>query len=206
VPVDVIAHSQGGLVTRAALADEVDRGDRLLPPLGAIVTLGSPHRGADLATAASMMSHPLAGRLALAAVGQAVGAAPEPTSPAVQQLSETSGFVRKLNERPVPKGVRVTSIAGRTDLVVPAPRARLGGASNVTVSARDHDSLPRSPAAEREMALALAGMPPTCQDFTDAMAATVIGSHIAKTEDALGAGLWAGARALTPLPVGEVTK
>jgi murein DD-endopeptidase MepM/ murein hydrolase activator NlpD len=207
VPVDVIAHSQGGLVTRAALAHEVDRGDGHLPPLGAIVTLGSPHKGADLATAVGMLSHPLAGRAVLAVARQASSATPDPGSPAVQQLSETSDFVRGLNERPVPKGVRVTSIAGRSDLVVPAPRSRLAGASNVTVSARDHDALPRSAAAEREMALALSGMPPTCQGFGDAMADTVIGSHISKTEDALGAGLWGAARTLMPLPVlGEVRR
>ena len=97
--------------------------------------------------------------------------------------------------------MRVTSIAGRNDLIVPAPRSRLAGASNVTVSARDHEALPGAPAAEREMALALSGMPPTCQGFGDAMADTVIGTHISRTEDALGAGLWGAARTLTPLPV-----
>jgi hypothetical protein len=57
------------------------------------------------------------------------------------------------------------------------------------------------------MALALSGMPPTCQGFGDAMADTVIGSHISKTEDALGAGLWGAARTLMPLPVlGEVRR
>jgi pimeloyl-ACP methyl ester carboxylesterase len=210
VPVDVIAHSQGGLVTREALADEVDRGDAHLPPLGAIVTLGSPHKGADLATAVGMLSHPLAGRTLLAAVERASSSAPDPRSPAVQQLSETSGFLRKLNARPIPKGVHFTSIGGRGDLVVPAPRTRLAGASNVTVpvpgAARDHDALPRSPAAEREMALALAGMPPTCQGFTDAMADTVIGTHISRVEDALGAGLWGTARVLTPLPIGGLVQ
>ena len=200
VPVDVIGHSQGGVVARAALADEVDRGDARLPPLGAVVTLASPHKGADLATAVGMLSHPPAGQVVLAAARQVPGT-PDPGSPAARQLSETSGFVRGLNERPIPKGVRVTSIAGRNDLVVPAPRSRLAGASNVTVSARDHDSLPASPAAEREMALALSGMAPTCQGFGDAMADTVIGTHISRTEDALGAGLWGAARTLTPLPV-----
>src|SRR5207248_5903700 len=56
VPVDVIAHSQGGLVARAAIAHEVDRGDAHLPPIGAIVTLASPLMGADLATDVGLMS------------------------------------------------------------------------------------------------------------------------------------------------------
>src|SRR5439155_11209876 len=37
VPVDLIAHSQGGLVVRAALGDELDAGD--LAPLSNVVTL-----------------------------------------------------------------------------------------------------------------------------------------------------------------------
>jgi hypothetical protein len=56
------------------------------------------------------------------------------------------------------------------------------------------------------MALALAGMPPTCQGFTDAMADTVIGTHISRVEDALGAGLWGTARVLTPLPIGGLVQ
>jgi len=201
VPIDVIAHSQGGVVARAALAHELDRGDARLSSLGAVVTLGSPHRGADLATGVGMLSHPPAGRAALAVAARAAPGAPSPTSPAVRQLSETSGFIRRLNRRPVPHGVRVTSIAARGDLLAPAPSARLAGAANVTVSVpggHDHDALPSSSVAEREMALALSGMPPTCQSFGDVMADTLVGSHISMAEDAVGAGLWGGARALTP--------
>ena len=45
VPVDVYAHSLGGLVTRVALEELADRGR--LDVLGQVVTIASPHAGAD---------------------------------------------------------------------------------------------------------------------------------------------------------------
>ena len=51
VPVDVIAHSQGGLVVRGVRWRRVRRARSALPPIGTVVTLGTPHHGADLATA-----------------------------------------------------------------------------------------------------------------------------------------------------------
>src|SRR5205814_1644957 len=55
VPVDIVAHSQGGLVTRAALADADVRYDPRLPRIRSVVTLATPHHGADLATLADMI-------------------------------------------------------------------------------------------------------------------------------------------------------
>src|SRR5439155_8120962 len=49
VIVDILAHSQGGLVTRSALVG-YDRTDPSLPQIGAVVTMGSPHEGTDGAT------------------------------------------------------------------------------------------------------------------------------------------------------------
>lgn len=66
VPVDVVAHSQGGLVARAALADGLGPA---LPPLGAVVTLATPHHGADLATAVRMAQH--------TGAGEALGSLPQ---------------------------------------------------------------------------------------------------------------------------------
>jgi len=160
VPIDVIAHSQGGLVARSALTDEFDGLDPRLPPVGALVTLATPHQGADLATALTMVGFTKPGKSAQKAVGAAFPEVPEVTdrSGSVRQMSETSSFVRELNDRPLPAGLRATSIAARGDVVVPAGRSDLAGAANVIVSvpglATDHGRLPASPAGRREVALA----------------------------------------------------
>ena len=51
--VDLLGHSQGGVVVDAFLLHEYDAADPSFPPLGTVVTLSSPHEGAPLATAAA---------------------------------------------------------------------------------------------------------------------------------------------------------
>jgi hypothetical protein len=202
VPVDVIAHSQGGVVTRVALGDEVDHADPALPPLGTVVTLGSPHDGANLATALALLRHAPAGRAALGGARRLSGTPLDPGSRAIRQLAETSSFMRRLASRPVPPRIRFTSIGARGDLVVPAPQTHLPGANNVVVPVagvlHDHDRLPSSPAAQREMALAVDGMPPTCQGLGDAVGDAVVGRGIAAGEDLAGGALFGAAEAAVP--------
>jgi len=197
VPVDLIAHSQGGLVARSALGDEVDAHDPRLPPIGAVVTLASPHHGSDIATALAMTGHTALGDFAQRAAHVALPAAVDPRSTSVRQLSQTSTFLADLNRRPLPHGIRFTSIAGRDDLVVPSIRTHLKGATNVTVSLprsfTEHGDLPGWTQASREMALALAGMAPTCRSLADTVTDAVTGDEIAFAEDVVGAALWAGA-------------
>ena len=50
--VDLIAHSQGGVVVDVFLQHVYDAADPTYPPLGTVVTLSSPHEGAPLATVA----------------------------------------------------------------------------------------------------------------------------------------------------------
>jgi len=189
VPVDVIAHSQGGLVARAALGDELDPFDPRSPRLGTLITLGTPHHGTDLATAASLLRHTRRGPLIEQVVGR-IGRQRgiDPRARSIHQLSETSDFVRELNRRPLPKNVRAVSIAARGDLVVPSPRSHLAGARNVIVSVptlRDqHARLPGSTAAQREIALALAGRPPSCETLADAAADALTGRAIDRAERA----------------------
>ncbi|HEX5097214.1 MAG TPA: peptidoglycan DD-metalloendopeptidase family protein, partial [Acidimicrobiia bacterium] len=79
VPIDVIGHSLGGVVARLALAEAGARG-RLPAEVATLVTLGSPHAGADLATAAVALD----GRVGLAtprALETVVGIPPD--APAV---------------------------------------------------------------------------------------------------------------------------
>lgn len=199
VPIDVIAHSQGGLVARSALTDELDGLDRRLPPVRTLVTLGTPNQGADLATALTMVGFTKPGESAQKAVAKAFPEAPDPRGESLRQMSETSSFIAKLNDRPLPAGIRATSIAARGDVVVPAGRSRMAGASNVVVPvpglAADHSALPGSPAARREIALALAGMPPTCQTFGDSVLDFAVSNRISAVEDSVGSALWLAGRA-----------
>ena len=125
-----------------------------------------------------------------------------PRSRSVQQLAVGSSFLDDLNATPVPAGVHMTSIAGRGDAIVPSPRAHLDGAENVIVTvpgvATDHDHLPGSPAAQREIALAVAGMPPTCQTLGDAVVDGVTGGVISRGELSGGVLVAGGTGAAVP--------
>jgi triacylglycerol esterase/lipase EstA (alpha/beta hydrolase family) len=96
-PLTIIGHSQGGLV-----------GAWYVKKLGgwrrvrALVTMGTPHRGAPAALAALPL-----GLLA----------------PAVVQMAPRSRFLRRLASGDWPAGVRLTSIWSRQDLLAPYPSA-----------------------------------------------------------------------------------
>lgn len=183
VPIDVIAHSQGGLVARVAL------GARAPPGVEHLITLSTPHQGADLATALDLTGHTLKGAALQEALARAGVGGIDPTSTSVRQLSELSPFLRDLNRQPLPAGVPITSIAARADVVVPAPRARLPGATNVVVRVpglNEHSAVTAAPAATREMVLALAGLPPACESLVDSALDALAGTAIASAEDRLG--------------------
>lgn len=182
VPIDVMAHSQGGIVTRSAL------GQRAPPGVENVITLGSPHQGADLATAATLTGLTPKGALVQAAISRwGVGVTGiDPRSTSVRQLSETSPFMRRLNSRPLPPGPRYTSVAARGDFVVPSPRSRLPGATYAVISVpslNQHNALPGSSDATREIGLARAGLAPTCEGLGDALADAAVGHVIATAED-----------------------
>ncbi|MEO7441919.1 MAG: hypothetical protein ABIW46_00120, partial [Acidimicrobiales bacterium] len=99
----------------------------------------------------------------------------------------TSSFIRRLNDQPLPPGVRVTSVAARSDVVVTSPKSRLRGAHNVVVTIANlnqHAALPGTDEATREIALAVAGEAPTCQGFLDAMADEAVGAAVTAAYDA----------------------
>ena len=193
-PIDIIAHSQGGLVVRAALGDDLDHLDPRLPDIDHVITLGTPHHGSDLADInASLGIHPV-GQLAQAGVKQATHGGTDPWSDAAGQLSTVSSFSQRVSRRELPDGARFTSIAASGDFVVPATRAVLDGADNVVVGLTGlhaHDALPGSPQALREVRLALADQAPTCTNPGDAL----LGSAIATLEHDVG-GLIAGGSVL----------
>jgi hypothetical protein len=173
VPVDVVAHSQGGIVVRLAVAELEERpgGGAVLAGLGLVATIGTPHEGADAATAATRIGGSPLGAAALAGLGAVSGLPLDPHRTSVGDLGRTSPLVRELRSRALPPAPRVLSIGARGDLVVPAARTRLSGAEHATVGLAGpaaHDRLPGDPAVTRELALGLAGAAPTCRSLRDA--------------------------------------
>jgi len=194
VPIDVVAHSQGGVVARLGLSRAAGRA-ALPPEVQTLITLGSPHHGADLATAGSAIASTPRGSAALELAG-ALGLPVAGDSAALHQLSERSAVAAHPGDGgggvPFPPGVRFTSVGARGDPVVPLPRTLAPGAATTTVSVTGvgaHDALPGSPQATREIALAVGGLPPTCRSREDRLMDVAVGHGIAAAHDGAGAAL-----------------
>ena len=165
--IDVFAHSQGGLVARAAAATDE------LAGVETIVTFGTPHAGNALAAAAQELdaASKAAATVFDLAVRLGIGGI-DPTSTSVAQLGAGSAFIRSLDGDPR-SGAELVSVAAATDAVVPVQASRWPAAANVTVDLAgpptplDHGRLPADGAATREAALAVAGMGVTCDTLTD---------------------------------------
>lgn len=194
--VDLYAHSQGGLVVRAALIElEQRHGPAGLASLGLVATLGTPHGGADLATALHANGSTKSGGRVVDATGTVTGMELDPDAPSAGQLSETSEFVAELARHPVPPGVDAVSIAARGDLIVPVPRSVAPGMTEVVVPLTGpdaHSDLPGSAAAHRELSLALAGLPPGCESYGDALLDQATGEVVSYGQDLAGAVGWVG--------------
>ena len=172
-PIDVVAHSQGGVVARLAVERSGAAG-RLPSEVDTLVTLSSPQQGAPLATGVVALGESPGGAAALSQV-RASGAADELDNhlPAISDLAETSPIISELHQRPMPEGVRFVAIGGSGDLVVPGSAAidQTADASIILptdIGKEAHGTLPSSPAATREIGLAVAGIGPTCQGLGDA--------------------------------------
>jgi hypothetical protein len=183
VPIDVIAHSQGGLVARSAL------GWSAPPGIGVVITLATPHQGADLATLGAMIAKTAPGRAVEDAGRTLRPGGIDPTSPAVRELAESSRFIHDL--APVPSGVRLLSIGERLDPVVPVPRVHVAGATNVVVHGsgwgNPHSQVTAAQATEQEMRRFLAGQAPTCQSLADAVLDAAAGAVFSQGEAGVGA-------------------
>jgi len=180
-------------VARTALAYEFDDKDRRLPTVDHLVLLATPNQGTDAATALALVANTTSGDALEKGLGASRIVPFDLQGESVRQLAEGSEFMTRLNERPLPPGVRPTSIAGRGDLTVPAVRTTLDGARNVVVSVpgvvSDHSQLPGSDVGRREVALALADRPPTCQSLPNMLGDAAVSDVISTAEDlaALGA-------------------
>lgn len=186
--IDVYAHSLGGVVARLALL-ELERRGIDLRRIGLVATLGTPHRGADLATVVTGVRSTITGASALDVLADRLGVGVDPGAPSVGAVAERSDVVHTLAEAGVPDGIRVVSIAARGDVVVAAPSTEVAGGVNVTVpvvGTDAHSTLVGSDAATRELGLALARLPPGCERWRDVVGDVVVGEGIALATDGLG--------------------
>jgi hypothetical protein len=187
--VDLIAHSQGGVVVDRFLLRHYSASDPSFPPIGTIVTLSSPHEGAPLATAASQIRRSPVGKAVLDAAGRVLSSMPPPNSPAVRQLSEDSVLIRGIQRAGVPDHVDLTSIGATEDVVVPATNISLRGATETTVavnSPSEHSAIVRDPDALRAVRAALEGRPPPCVGLDTALRGAVAPLVITRASHLLG--------------------
>lgn len=184
-PVDIYAHSMGGVLTRLGL-QELERRGVDLERIGLVTTFGSPHRGADLATAVAAVDTTLAGSLGLDVASTLLDTGLDPDSEAARQLAETSEVSRELAQSGVPDGIELLSVAASGDVVVTVPNTRVLGARNITVDLvgwNAHGDLVASDEATEEVARALAGEPQGCEAVWEVLSEEVTGQAISYAED-----------------------
>jgi hypothetical protein len=131
-PVDLIGHSQGGVVIALFLQEQYYGHEDEYPPISNVVTFASPLQGTPTANLGVS-----ADQSALNAVtGDALDNFNLGTT-ALQQLCEGSSTIEGLWEHRLPAGVRFLSIAGLEDWVVPSPNTHVPDGTNIVVQAGD---------------------------------------------------------------------
>jgi hypothetical protein len=136
--VDLIAHSQGGIVSRTFLELMERYNDDSLPVIEHLVTFSSPHEGAPIAgEMKEILDDGSLGALALELVGGAARrgmvALPDPTSDAVGQLAPGSELMEALAAGTTPFGTRYLSLSIPEDIVVPATVTQMPNGVSRTV-------------------------------------------------------------------------
>lgn len=186
-PVDLIAHSHGGVVVLAFLELLYDPDDPSFPPIGHVVTIASPLEGVPLASwVAERAGGGELGRTAVGLGDRLLGdTAPDPWSAAVADLAEGSDLMRRLAAAPLPEGVRLTTIGSMFDVVVPADMATTDGATHTVVTTDPigaHGDVTHHPETLRAVRAALEGRRPPCRAVLDLLLGEVVPPVIAGIE------------------------
>jgi hypothetical protein len=168
--VDLLAHSQGGVVTLAFLKLFYRADDPSFPPLGTVVTFSSPLEGAPAATLAGDFRDQAIGRAALELFHERVHGLPDLNSAAVRDLAADSDFMKKLDATPLPEGVDLTTIGSVFDTTVPGDHATSDDAAQHTIVETgflfdSHTNVVKDPDALRAARAALEAQPLPCRSF-----------------------------------------
>lgn len=182
MPIDVIGHSQGGLVARYALQRYTDL------DVSTLVTIATPHHGSLVADAAARGRTEAPLPMAYdAATESLVGF--DPASTAVRQLQPGSDFLRQLNDAPAPSVDRFVAIGARSDIVVPLDSTQPHVAEPVTVAvdglsgiATAHDAAPAARETRRAVATAISGRPTPCRSDIDRVRDAIVSGTISDLE------------------------
>lgn len=173
--VDLIAHSQGGIVARTYLRRYADPFDERLPRVANMVTIASPHTGAAAAgNVPRLRADTISGPFLLAAASRAARAGhsvPDPNGESVAQLRPGSDLLDSLAAGDVPYGTRVLSLGIPNDLIVPADRTDAGGDVHRLVPprtvVRGHKAIVTSPTTRRYVYDFLRGAAAPCPTVWD---------------------------------------
>jgi hypothetical protein len=199
-PVDLIAHSQGGVVVDWFLVHIYKDEPGRYPPLDTVVTLSSPHQGAPLATAGEQLRTSGAGRNLTRLADKLPGVPDHPPSDstAVGELAEDSPFMRHLFDGGLPAKIHMTSIGASDDMVVPANHISAPGADEIVVDVAgvsDHHNIPSDPEALRAVRAALDHKPLPCTSLVDGLRSAlepVVFSRVAHDLGQYGGGILKG--------------
>jgi hypothetical protein len=170
--IDLVGHSQGGVVIDLFLS-EVYRGHEAeYPPIENVLTFASPHEGTPLADL-----HQEADRnLIFGPVARALDQSDLFGATSINQMAEDSDTIEGLwGNGGVPPEIRFLSIIGAEDPIVPSSSADVPGATKVVVPAGDtlvpddHSAVLRDDDAMSAAQAHLSGRSPadTCGAFTD---------------------------------------
>lgn len=188
-PIDIVAHSLGGVVTGRALEILQTRPGGQLP--ATIVTIGSPHQGVNLADAAIAARPGSAAERALERVGPV---AERWDALSVSQVA-TSGPEALPPPGPPPDGVHVVAIGAAVDPIVPLSASAWEGAVNVAVPggvddiAVIHSELPGLQLVETEVGRAVSGEPSVCRSLGSHVASVFQSAAIQRAEDLVTLGV-----------------
>ena len=166
--VDLIAHSQGGLIARIYLERLARAWSPGLPRVEHLVTLATPHTGAPAADLVARLDAAPGGRAVtgtLSRLAHATELWPDPRAVSVAQMSPGSQLNEMLAAEDVAFGTRVLALSVPDDLAVPAHRARLAHERNLMLPPAGGFAHSRIVESERAAAVAhdfLRDAAPTC--------------------------------------------
>lgn len=205
VPVDLIAHSQGGIVARAMLELGAKAWDEGLPRIEHLVTFATPHQGVPAAAAIEDLRDGTAsGRYVLGAASRwsrSGAPIPDPNSVAAAELAPGSDLMSDLGERDVLWGTQVLALGIPNDVVVPADRAAWPGKLSRVVPPGGglwgHGAIVSSPAARGLAYDFLRDRPQPCPTGWDTWGPRV--GRVIGLEERLLPGFYGGAELATGL-------
>ncbi|MDQ3914809.1 MAG: peptidoglycan DD-metalloendopeptidase family protein [Actinomycetota bacterium] len=186
--VDLLAHSQGGLIARIYLERLARTWSPRLPRVEHLVTLATPHTGGPAADLAARMERSPTGRAALSALSRlarVTGLFPDPRARSVAQMSPGSALNELLAAEDVAYGTRVLALSVPDDLAVPAHRARLDHEQSLTLPPAGgfaHNRIVESPRAASVAYDFLRDAAPSCAGAWDGWSG-LVGRAVELAED-----------------------